>query len=176
MERGDWETFFACLDRTELLVIARNSVGLLAAVTHEAASPVGALFARHAFPLDALRARGRDILDSAQRMRSMAPPASVRETSLRHQRLVKSYRETLDAGLKAVSDLAAFTAGLERAVRSGGGGSVSTRLLVGETLEEVVVDDQKARGTRRLSGGGSEPIAFVRKKGEWYIRLPKPRV
>jgi hypothetical protein len=159
MERGDWETFFACLDRTELLVIARNSVGLLAAVTHEAASPVGALFARHAFPLDALRARGRDILDSAQRMRSMAPPASVRETSLRHQRLVKSYRETLDAGLKAVSDLAAFTAGLERAV-----------------LEEVVVDDQKARGTRRLSGGGSEPIAFVRKKGEWYIRLPKPRV
>ena len=177
MERGDWETFFACLDRAELLVIARNSVARLASIPQDAGSPVGALFGRYGFPLDALQARGRDILDSARGMQSTASPANMREASLRHQQLVRSYKETLEAGLKAVPDLAAFTAGLERAVRSdGGGGSVSTRLLVGERLANVVVDGQRARGTRQLQAGGSEPIAFVRKKGEWYIRLPKPRV
>lgn len=72
-------------------------------------------------------------------------------------------------------DLAAFAAALERAMRdSVGGGSVSSRLFVGETLTDLVVEG--ARAKRRLAGGAVEDIAFVKKKGDWYIRLPKRRV
>jgi hypothetical protein len=177
MERGDWEAFFACLDRTELRVIAGNSVKLLAAAPHPADSPLRAPFAAYAFPLAALEASGREIVQSAEAMlRSPAPPAEQRQQSLRHRELVERYQDVLDAGLKGVADLSGFTAALERAMRSAsGGGSVSSRLFVGETLHDVVIDGTKARGKRRLAGGSTEDIAFVRRKGDWYIRIPKRR-
>lgn len=175
--RGDWETFFGCFDRTELLVIARNSVKALTAVPSPPGSPIRALFAQHAFPLDALEAHGREIVQSAGAMQSRpAGPAEMRQQSLRHRELVDRYSDTLEAGLKAIGDLAAFTAALERAMRSvSGGGSVSSRLFVGETLSDLVIEGGKARGKRRLRGGQTEDIAFVQKKGDWYIRLPKRR-
>jgi hypothetical protein len=179
MERGDWETFFGCLDRAELLVIARNGVKFLAASAPAVRSPLRSVLVDHAFPLDALDAQGRDIVQSAEaivRDRDR-PPAEQAHASLRHRELVQRYQDSIETGLKAVRDLATFTAALERAMRSGGGGgSVSSRLFVGETLTDVVVEGAKARGKRRLPGGTLEEIAFVRKKGDWYIRIPKPRV
>ena len=175
--RGDWETFFGCLDRTELLVIAGNSVKLLTGVPPPPASPIRALFVQHAFPLDTLEADGRAIVQSAGAMQSRpAAPAEMRQQSLRHRELVDRYRDTLEAGLKAVGDLAGFTAALERAMRSAsGGGSVSSRLFVGETLSNLVIEGNNARGKRQLAGGHTEDIAFVQKKGDWYIRIPKRR-
>ncbi len=62
-------------------------------------------------------------------------------------------------------------------VRSGGGGgSVSSRLFVGETLRDLVVDGKKARGKRHMAGGHVEDVAFVQKKDGWYIRMPMRRV
>ena len=177
-ERADWEALFACLDRSELIVIARNSVNALAATPHHAGPRAAAVFAAHGFPLDTLQARGRDVTESARAMLDdPAPPAEQRRQSLRHRDLVERYAETLEAGLKGVPYLAAFAAALERAMRdSVGGGSVSSRLFVGETLTDLVVEGARARAKRRLAGGAVEDIAFVKKKGDWYIRLPKRRV
>jgi hypothetical protein len=178
LARGDWEAFFACLDRTELLVIARNSAKALAATPADPASPTAALFAAHGFPLDLLRARGQEIIDSARAMLDDPTPLAARmEQSLRHHELVKRYDETLESGLRGVTDLAAFTAGLERAMRAAaGGGSVSARLFADETLTDLVIEGSKARGRRRRPDGGHEEIAFVKKKRDWYIRLPKRRL
>jgi hypothetical protein len=52
---------------------------------------------------------------------------------------------------------------------------VSSRLFVGETLDDVIIEGTKARAKRQLAGGSIEDIAFVRRKGDWYIRLPKRR-
>lgn len=165
--RGDWETFFACLDQTELLRIAKNGVGFLLAGPPDPA--VAALCATHRFPLDDARARGQRIVDSAKAMRG----PSTREQPMRHKDLVDDYSDGIEKGLKALPDLAGFTAGLERHMRSGGGGgSVSSRLLVGETLRDMVVEGTKARGKRQLGGGAVEDIAFVQKKDGWSIRLP----
>lgn len=169
--RGDWEAFFACLDQTELLRIAKNGVGFLAASPPEPATQ--ALCATHGFPLAAVRARGQRIVDSANAMRG----PSTREQSLRHKDLVDEYTDGIEKGLKTLPDLAAFTAGVERWMRSGGGGgSVSSRLLVDETLHELVVEGKKARGKRRLAGASVEDIAFVQKRDGWRIRLPFRRV
>jgi hypothetical protein len=52
-----------------------------------------------------------------------------------------------------------------------GGGSVSSRLFVGETVENVQIDGTKSWGIRRGPDGFQEDVGFVRKKGVWLIRL-----
>ncbi len=76
-----------------------------------------------------------------------------------------------------VTDLAAFTAKAERLKRATlGGGSVSSALFVGESLVDVRVEGKQATGIRRMASGWSEPIAFVQKRGQWFIEFwPKRR-
>lgn len=93
------------------------------------------------------------------------------EESLRHKRVVDEYQASLKSTLKAVPDLARFTAALERTLRAeSGGGSMSTRLFVGEVLEQVSISGTKAWGTRRSADGHAEDVGFVRKKSGWHIR------
>jgi hypothetical protein len=47
---------------------------------------------------------------------------------------------------------------------------MSTRLFVGEALEEMSITGTKAWATRRSADGHADDVGFVRKKGEWYIR------
>lgn len=176
--RGDWEAFFACLDRPELLRIAKNGVGLMIAGPPEPGTQ--SLCATHGFPIDDVRARGQRIVESAGAIvaNPTRPPdaATMREQSSRHKALVDDYTDAIESSLGAVPDLAAFTAALERHMRAGGGGgSVSSRLFVGETLTDLVVEGKKARGKRRLDGGAVEDIAFARKTDGWHIRLPLRR-
>jgi hypothetical protein len=47
---------------------------------------------------------------------------------------------------------------------------MSTRLFVGEALEDVSITGTKAWATRRGADGHVEDVGFVRKKDGWYIR------
>ncbi len=177
MERGDWDGVCACLDAETLLRIAENGVSrllgggpatgiLLANLCREHAGPdeiVAALRAR----LERLAESGRAVVSPEAR----SNPRTMVEESLRHKRVVDEYRESLKSTLKAVPDLARFTAALERVLRAeSGGGSMSTRLFVGEVLEHVSITGTKAWATRRSEDGHAEDVGFVRKKGGWYIR------
>jgi hypothetical protein len=47
---------------------------------------------------------------------------------------------------------------------------LSSRLFVGETLEDVSITGTKAWATRRTPEGHAEDVGFVRRKGDWCIR------
>ena len=175
MERGDWEGFCACLDAETLLRIAENGVGRLLAGPATAALLAG-LCREHAVPDEmvvSLRARLQRLAESGRAAVSpevRSDPRAIVEESLRHKRVVDEYRASLKSTLKAVPELARFTAALERALRAeSGGGSMSTRLFVGEALEEVSIAGTKAWATRRSADGHAEDVGFVRRKGGWYI-------
>lgn len=177
MERGDWEGVCACLDAETLLRIAENGVGRLLAGGPATAAILAGLCREHAVPDEmvvTLRARLERLAESgraagAPELRS--DPRAMVEESLRHKGVVEEYRASLKATLKAVPELARFTAALERALRAeSGGGSMSTRLFVGEALEEVSITGTKAWATRRSADGHVEDVGFVRKKDGWYIR------
>jgi hypothetical protein len=173
MERGDWEGFCACLDAETLLRIAENGVGRLLAGGPATGDLLAGLCREHAVP-DALRARLQRLAESGRAAVSpeaRLDPRAMVEASLRHKRVVDEYRVSLKSTLKAVPELARFTAALERALRAeSGGGSMSTRLFVGEALDEVSITGTKAWATGRSADGHTEGVGFVRKKGEWYIR------
>ena len=98
-------------------------------------------------------------------------PRTMLEYSLRHRQVLDEYQKSLASTLRAVTDLAGFTAALERTLRAeSGGGSLSTRLFVGEILEDVSITGTKAWATRRDTSGHTEDVGFVRRKSEWYIR------
>jgi hypothetical protein len=48
---------------------------------------------------------------------------------------------------------------------------VSSQLFIGERLEGVSIDGNKAWATRRMAGSATEEVGFVRRKNGWYIRL-----
>ncbi|AFL73440.1 hypothetical protein [Thiocystis violascens] len=184
MERGDWETFFACLDRSDLKPLA--SMGI--PVGEDPGGAYSNVCLEHGVPVEALqrvRACAEAIQDSAQRMMSesvgavsgAAPPEDLLQQSLRHRDLVKALDRAIAACLGFVTDLAAFTAKAERLKRATmGGGSVSSSLFVGESLVDVRVEGKKATGIRRMQNGWSEPIAFVQRRDQWSIKfLPKRR-
>jgi hypothetical protein len=173
MERGDWEAFFQCLDRSDLLPLAKMGIAgipnggdqALAALCVEAGIPATAL--------ENVKTIADEILASAQAM--MRAPAA--DSYHRHRDLVKSLDKAMETCLKSVADLALFTAKAERLKRAKmGGGSVSSSLFVGETLVDVTVEGKKAKGIRQRKGGSTEPIAFVQNKGLWSIKfMPKRR-
>jgi hypothetical protein len=177
MERGDWEGFCACLDAETLLRIAENGVGRLLAGGPATGALLAGLCREHAVPDEmvvSLRARLQRLAESGRAAVSpeaRSDPRAMVEASLRHKRVVDEYRASLKSTLKAVPELARFTAALERALRAeSGGGSMSTRLFVGEALEEMSITGTKAWATRRSADGHADDVGFVRKKGEWYIR------
>lgn len=184
MERGDWEAFFECLDRSDLVRLARMAVP----VSGDAGDELAALCVEYGVPADALgnvESCARAVRESAQALRGWRPepgspasPASLlNQQSLRHRDLVKALQKAVDNCLKSVPSLAAFTARAERLRRAKtGGGSVSSTLFVGDRLVDVKIEGTKASGTRRMKGGWEEPVSFVQRRGLWYVKfLPKER-
>jgi hypothetical protein len=190
IKQGDWETFFSCLDRNDLLRIAENSFNFLFNRAGETLPALVALCNEHSFPIEtveALRIRASEITESAKSRLNIGGATSdsatdgesQRQNSRRHRELVLNYNKCLKDGLKSVPDLAAYTAALERQMRGvAGGGSISSRLFADETLHDVVVDGKRAWATRRGKGDWTEDIGFVQKRAIWYIKLrakrPKP--
>jgi len=178
MERGDWDGVFACLDPDNLLKIAENGVARFLMGGEATAAIFTALCAAHDVPGDmvaALHTLLQRITESARvsvSQASRSEPGAMLRQSLRHKQIVDEYRKALKATLKAVPDLARFTAALERALRAdGGGGSVSSKLFVDEIVEEVSITGTRAWATRRSAAGHSEDVGFVRRRGQWYIRV-----
>lgn len=179
MHRGDWETFFECLDRRDLMRLAAMGVD----AAGEAARPFTDLCLAHGVPAEMLQrveSLAKDIAESAHAMlhakaehpAAAASRSELLERSLRHRDLVKARDKAVADCLKCIEDLAGFAAKAERLKRSlFGGGSVSSTLFVGETLHDVEVDGTKAVALRRMKGGWEEPVAFVQKKGLWHIKL-----
>jgi hypothetical protein len=179
MERGDWDGFFACFDRDDLLKIAENSLKMILLEFPAVEVAFTALCAAQPVPVErftAVRTVWQRIQESAAApagSRGAHPdPQAMREDSQRHMALVQESQKILKDGLRAAPDLARFTAGLERMMRAdGGGGSVSSRLLVGETLEDLTISGTKAWATRQMASGATEDLGFVRRKDGWYLRL-----
>lgn len=176
MERGDWVGFFRCLETKDLLRLGANHV---AGLLNEQPN-VSAAFARlredHAIPLAALeglRALTREMMESAQRIRDTGGLGG----SEGHRLLVKRYQKSVSDLLKAIADLPAFLGQAEAASRDlFGGGSVSSRLFVGEALEDVAIDGNRGWATRvgTTSAGArwTEDVGFVRdRSGTWRIKL-----
>lgn len=164
-------------DADTLLRIAENGVGRLLAGGPASGDVLAALCRAHGVPDEmvvTLRALLQRLAESGRAAVSpeiRSDPRAMVEESLRHKRVVDEYRASLKSTLKAVPELARFTAALERALRAeSGGGSMSTRLFVGEALEDVSIAGTKAWATRRSGNGHAEDVGFVRRKGAWYIR------
>ena len=184
MERGDWKAFFECLDRSDLMRLATMGLPL----GGDPGDAYYALCIEHRIPpeaLDRVKALGKDIQTSAlATLPTWVGPESASvnreerlKQSLRHRDLVKDLDKAVATCLKSVKNLPAFTAAAEKLKRATmGGGSVSSTLFVGDNLVDVTAAGSKASGTRVLKGGHKEPIAFVRKKGVWYIKfMPRSR-
>lgn len=176
MERGDWNAFFPCLDREDLVRIAKNSVkGLI----NQDAVGLQALSAELSFPaeaIDRLRDVERKMAGTSDEIVKMTLsgtlPADAAEVMVGHRHWFREYEKILANALKSVPDLPAFTAALERRMRAVvGGGSISAEMFVGETLGDLVVEGDKAWATRRISEGWTEDIGFVAKGGAWYIKI-----
>lgn len=176
IERGDWETFFNCLDRTDLMRLAAMGIP----VDEEADSSEFMQCVEYGIPVEELYAARKladDIRISAYAMMTHQETSSsaqqdMVQRSMRHRGLVKSLDNAIKTCLRSVTDIAAFTAMAERRKREKmGGGSVRSTLFVGEILKDVIVEGKKASGTRLMKGGWREPIRFVQKKGRWYIKF-----
>jgi hypothetical protein len=172
MERGDWEGVFACLDADNLRRLGENSINRFVAGGEAAGDAFVALCGEHGVsrePVVALRSSLQRMAESMSAARASRPdPATMMERSRLHQQNVTTYRDAVKSILKSAPDLPRFTAALERAL---GGGSFSTRLFVGEVVEDVQITGTKAWGVRRGPNGFREDVGFVRKKGLWYVRL-----
>ena len=178
IERGDWDSFFACLDSDDLLRIAENSLARFLMGGETIAPILTARCSEHAVPEErvvVLRTLLQRIAESGRASVSLVgstEPGAMLQQSLRHKQIVDEYQKALKAMLRAVPELSRFTAALERAMRAAeGGGSVSSKLLVDEVLEDVSITGTRAWATRRTASGQSEDVGFVRRKGAWYVRV-----
>lgn len=145
MKNKDWERFFACLDRNDLLRIASNSVTLSLRPGHKEKNRFKTICTDHSFPLETIEAVWQN---------------------------PKDYKTSLSAALKSIQKLAQFVAALERHNRDSiGGGSVSSRLFVGESLVDVEIEGKRAWATRQINKDYTEDVGFIYKKGKWFIRL-----
>ena len=174
MARGDWEAFFACLHRTDLIRLGALALGGLG---HPSLGrPLMALCLECGVPAserEALQRLGAQLEASARAV--LADPGS-RERSLCHRDLVKGRERALEAAVKRIGNLAAFNARAERLKRDVmGGGSVSSSMFQGEALHDVAVEGDRATGVRRRADCHEMPVAFARWKGGWTVKLLPPR-
>ena len=155
MRRGDLLDVLTCLDVSDLKRIAANAIAL-ALGTHvdDAAQEVRRICDEHHFPIENLLSARRRVLQSPGMEATM------------------NQRDTMKHGLAAVSNLPEFLAALEGyARRVNGSGSLSTQLFQNETLTDVEVDGSRAWGTRLHGRESSDVVEFVRRKGQWYVKL-----
>jgi len=176
--RGDLEALFSRLDRAALIAICINGINLLLAAEESDRRLLRDLCLRFGIEdvdIDALLTGIECIAISAERIATASPtadPAAIRRQSEAHRSIVADYQRGVQALPKATSDLPAFSAALERLVRERlGGGSVSTRLFLDETLENLQIDGNQAWATRRFSNGSDEDIGFIKRRQGWRIRL-----
>lgn len=155
MRRNDLAKVFACLDVNDLKRIAENAVALsLGTRIDDADGEVQRICRDHGFPLEPLLRARRQVMESPGYDATM------------------SMRAAMKAGLAAVGNIASFLAALEAYTRrSGGGGSVSSRLFQDETLADVQIDGSRAWGRRIYADGSGDDVGFVLRKAQWYIRL-----
>lgn len=145
LKQGDWDVFYACLDRKDVLLLARNSLNVMLSGPPDQA--LQALYERFDFPIAAL------------------------EAALANQDWTL-FKAQMNRGLRGINNLPTFAAALERhARRLRGGGSVSSSLFAEESLQEVEVRGKHAWGMRYHPTSAPEPVGFVEKKGQWYVRL-----
>ncbi len=177
MERGDRAGCFVLLHADDLIRIATHALRALLPQEGEAAARLEALCAGHGLPdgtLAAARERWRQLLALAEEVRRL-PPTEAAEASRR----LRDEGAALDAGLKRAlkraKELGLLTAALEEAMRACcGGGAITSSLFVGERLEELVVEGDKA-WARRRQGQWDEAVGFVRGRGGWLIKLKARR-
>ncbi|WP_296805853.1 hypothetical protein [Thiocapsa sp.] len=164
MTNGDWDGFFATLDRDDLMKIAANGVNRLVGQGPSGAAILRDLGAEHSINAEMVA----ELIAGVERIVSSARAAP----SADHRAIVGGYEDLLKRMLKGIADPGRFAAALERTFRAAGsGGSVSSSLFVGERLEGVEIDGNRAWGTRRLAGGEVEDIGFAKRRGGWFIRL-----
>ncbi|AFZ67677.1 hypothetical protein [Deinococcus peraridilitoris] len=164
LEAGDWERFFACLSDHDLRLLARNS--LLSLWDDE---QLPALLHRHAIPAEL---SGHFTMSLTLLVAHAERRGRAKYDGGQQRRLVGEVDRSCKAMLRAVPDLAGFTAALERLGRAcGRGGSVSSSLFLGEELREVLVQGARAWGRRMEGGMWGEDLGFVRQKNGWRIRL-----
>lgn len=178
MERRDWPAFFACLDRKDLLRIAGNGLTHLLGQAAAAPDVLTTFCAVSRMPVEIFEAAqraGQRVVESAAayaRVHQAAAAAPDPDEPRGHLQLVADYKRQLQLVLTAAPDLPALTAALEHHLRATvGGGSVSSSLLVGETLHDVEISGRNAWARRQIRPGVSEDIGFVRTKETWRIRL-----
>jgi hypothetical protein len=178
-QRGDLPAFFRCFDRNDQLRLSANAVLGLLAEEPRVAAAFGVLRDKHAMSpqaVDELQRLVRQLMASAQVIRNGSPDARHAASS-EHAVLVQRHQKSVDALVKSIPDLAAFLADAEVTFRAvHGGGIVSSTLFLGERLEQVAVQGNRAWGTRvgttSLGARRTEDVGFVRgRSGMWRIRL-----
>lgn len=167
----DWTSLFRCLDRNDLIKICSNSIRAVA----EAADPaVDAMIEESGFPVIEMRQLDQEMMESGMRLMQEARDGAPTDmqASLKHNKLVKRAEKFLDSNLRKVKKLPEFAGAVETQRRaSTGGGSVSSGLFQNEFLDELLVKDNRAFGTRVTESGFVETVEFVRKRNRWLIRL-----
>ncbi len=173
--RGDWESFFPCLDMADLRRIAAMVMPLACATDSDRLAEVCRDHGVTDGHLERIRAAQIEIAASAAAIVDPPAPSSPdhrADASLRHRDLVRSHDAVVADAVREVTDLAGFVAASERFRReTSGGGSVSSSLFLDEEIVDVVVSGRNARATRRRSVGGDDPVAFVLRRDGWRIRL-----
>lgn len=165
LAEGDWETFYSALERTTLLRLGRyffrlvgsaSALGQQVTALCEAHGVSAAVVAELTTQSAAMDASARAALQSL-------------EASAQHHQLVTARSALEAAAAKQVDDLAAFNAAAERLVRATmGGGSISSSLLAGDSLEQVQLKGRQATALRRPG----ERVSFVCKRSKWLMKLP----
>lgn len=167
----DWSSLFHCIDRNDLIRICANSVRALA----DAADPETIqLIEERGFPVSEMRALDQEMMESGLRLMQDAKNGAPidMQASLEHNRLVKRGEKFLDSNLRRVKQLPGFTALLEERMRRVvGGGSISSTLFQDEVLDDLLVRDKRAFGTRVTANGFVETVEFVCKRNRWLIKL-----
>jgi hypothetical protein len=185
MLRGDWAAFFTCFAESDLLIFASNSVNNLLAQGQQGWEVLLQLCDTYAIPahqLEAVRLSGNEIITSVHAITvtpgvnidaiEMTDPSISTYSAAHHQQLVNDYDVALKRMLTSATSLPDLTAALEQQMRLMlDGGSVSHWLFIDESLHDIVIKGGRAWGTRVIGNDWEEDIGFVRKRGQWYIKL-----
>jgi hypothetical protein len=178
--RRDWCGFFACFDRGDLCRAAEDFIPVYFSV-----------FGRDDWFLAHCEAHGLllDALDAWEQRRRALERAGVPGRrrpngatmmgerphfglSERQRALVDETARAMRVALAPVRNPDEFVGGLVARVQGVGRTSaIPSTLFLGETLEEVVVQGDRARATRTVRGAAVAELEFVRRRGEWVVHL-----
>jgi len=178
--RRDWRGFYACFDRGDLFRAAEEVIPVYVVVFGR-----DAWFVQHCAAHDVSLA-ALDVWEQTRRTMERAGMPAWRRSggiareqattglwlSERQRRLVQETQEAMREALALVADLDGFIAELVARVQgSGRAAGLPSTLFLGETLEQVIVDGDRARATRTVRGAPIAELEFVRRRGEWLVRL-----